>query len=399
MKIVVTGATGFVGQSLVPALREQGADLLLVGRDRDALATIYPDIPSIAYTDLATAGRGYDLIVHLAVLNNDVAGDSAHFDAVNVNFLLQTLDLAKRAEIGRFINISSLHALTPTINTAYANSKRTALGRVAGTEGIAVTTLFLPPVHGECWAGKLSFLNRFPAPLAKGLFKAVAAVRPTVSAARLAHYLTDKASTAAWRDEIVSDGQIANPIFRLSKRAIDIAFALAVLVFGWWVLVLVWAAIKLQSPGPGIFKQERVGRGEKIFTCYKFRTMQVGTAQAGSHEVSASSVTPLGTFLRRTKIDELPQIWNIFRNEISLIGPRPSLPSQTLVVDARRRYGVFAIKPGISGLAQVNGIDMSMPEELAKWDARYIATQSLALDLRLVVETASGRGNGDRIGV
>jgi lipopolysaccharide/colanic/teichoic acid biosynthesis glycosyltransferase len=125
--------------------------------------------------------------------------------------------------------------------------------------------------------------------------------------------------------------------------------------------------------------------------------MRIGTAQAGTHEVSASSVTPLGAVLRRTKIDELPQIWNIFRNEISLIGPRPSLPTQTLVVDARRRYGVFAVKPGISGLAQVNGIDMSMPDELAKWDARYMATQSLALDLRLVIETASGRGNGDRI--
>jgi lipopolysaccharide/colanic/teichoic acid biosynthesis glycosyltransferase/uncharacterized protein YbjT (DUF2867 family) len=397
MKIVVTGATGFVGQSLVPALRAQGADLLLVGRSREALARIFPDIPSIAYADLPRVGRGYELIVHLAVLNNDVAGSSAHFDAVNVDFLLQTVDLARRAEIGRFINVSSLHSLTPTINTAYANSKRTALARLAETEGIAITTLFLPPVHGERWAGKLSVLNGLPSPLAKGLFKVIAAVRPTVSAAHLARYLAVRASTGVWRDEIVSDGQIANPIFRLSKRTIDLAFALAVLVFGWWLLALVWAAIKLQSPGPGIFTQERVGRGERVFTCYKFRTMRIGTAQAGTHEVSASSVTPLGAVLRRTKIDELPQIWNIFRNEISLIGPRPSLPTQTLVVDARRRYGVFAVKPGISGLAQVNGIDMSMPDELAKWDARYMATQSLALDLRLVIETASGRGNGDRI--
>ncbi|KGF67301.1 lipid carrier : UDP-N-acetylgalactosaminyltransferase [Hoeflea sp. BAL378] len=180
-------------------------------------------------------------------------------------------------------------------------------------------------------------------------------------------------------------------------RAVDLAFAFAVAVFFWWLLLLIWAVVRLESKGPGIFAQERVGRNGHPFTCYKFRTMKAGTAHLGTHEVSASSVTRLGQILRKLKLDELPQIINIFRNEISLIGPRPCLPVQTQLVEARRRLGVLTLKPGISGLAQVNGIDMSDPEKLAQWDARYKALQSLLLDLKIIIATALGSGNGDRV--
>ena len=101
--------------------------------------------------------------------------------------------------------------------------------------------------------------------------------------------------------------------------------------------------------------------------------------------------------MRATKLDELPQIWNILRNEVSLIGPRPCLPVQDELIEARRRRGVLTIKPGISGLAQINGIDMSEPERLACWDARYVALQSLLLDLKVIFATATGSGQGDKI--
>jgi len=142
--------------------------------------------------------------------------------------------------------------------------------------------------------------------------------------------------------------------------------------------------------------QSRVGKAGRIFTGYKFRTMKQGTRQAGTHEVSATAVTRLGGFLRKTKNDELPKVWNIFRNEISLIGPRPCLPVQTELIEARRFRGVLAVKPGISGLAQIDGIDMSDPTRLARRDARYIALRSFLLDLKISIATATGRGRGDR---
>src|SRR5690606_10003296 len=111
----------------------------------------------------------------------------------------------------------------------------------------------------------------------------------------------------------------------------DRSFALAVLFLLWWFLALIWLLVRLQSPGPGLFAQKRVGRNGVQFTCYKFRTMKLGTLQAATHEVSVGNVTKLGRLLRKTKLDELPQVWNILRNEMSLVGPRPCLPAQEML--------------------------------------------------------------------
>ncbi|WMT92439.1 sugar transferase [Pelagibacterium sp. H642] len=184
----------------------------------------------------------------------------------------------------------------------------------------------------------------------------------------------------------------------MAKRTIDLGFALVVLIFFWWLLLIVGIAIKLQSPGPAIFAQKRVGRDGRTFTCYKFRTMRLGTPNVGSHDAPRDAITPIGKFMRSSKLDELPQVWNIIRNEISLVGPRPCLPIQTQLIDERRERGVLAVKPGITGLAQVNGIDMSDPVRLAKCDARYVRLQSLLLDAKLMIQTALGRGSGDRVG-
>ena len=100
--------------------------------------------------------------------------------------------------------------------------------------------------------------------------------------------------------------------------------------------------------------------------------------------------------MRKTKIDELPQIWNIFRNEISLIGPRPCLPVQDELIEARKKLNVFSAKPGISGLAQINGVDMSEPVKLAMLDARYISLRSIQFDLKIIFATATGKGQGDK---
>jgi O-antigen biosynthesis protein WbqP len=178
------------------------------------------------------------------------------------------------------------------------------------------------------------------------------------------------------------------------KRAFDVSASAVLLLFCWPILLIIILAIRLQSPGPAIFTQVRVGRGGRPFTCYKLRTMYSGTANLPTHEVQASSVTPLGEYLRRFKIDELPQLWNVLSGEMSLVGPRPCLPSQLDLVEARRRLGVLEARPGITGLAQVNGVDMSDANRLAEIDAQYARTQSLIGDFRLILATLSGHGVG-----
>lgn len=186
--------------------------------------------------------------------------------------------------------------------------------------------------------------------------------------------------------------------YLIIKRCIDLAIAIGIIAVLWWALILVWALVKFTSPGPGIFAQSRVGRNGRVFTCYKFRTMAKDTRDAGTHEVSAASVTRVGRFLRRTKLDEIPQVWNILRNELSLVGPRPCLPVQTELVAARQELGVLDIKGGITGWAQIKGVDMSDPRKLAVLDREYMEQRSLMLDLKIILATATGSGQGDKVG-
>jgi O-antigen biosynthesis protein WbqP len=178
------------------------------------------------------------------------------------------------------------------------------------------------------------------------------------------------------------------------KRVVDIVVCAISLLVVWPLLLLVVAAIRIQSPGRAIFSQVRVGQHGHPFTCHKFRTMYLGTASLPTHQVKASAVTALGEYLRRLKIDELPQLWNVLIGDMSLVGPRPCLPSQTELIVARRQLGVFEVRPGITGLAQVEGIDMSDPTRLAEIDARYVRTQSTMGDLKLIWATVRGRGIG-----
>ena len=161
------------------------------------------------------------------------------------------------------------------------------------------------------------------------------------------------------------------------------------------VLVLVAIAIKLDSSGPALFLQDRVGKKQRVFTCVKFRTMAADTPDVPSHESSAYSITSLGGWLRSLKIDELPQLWNVVRGDMRLIGYRPCLPTQNEVIEAREKRGVFSELPGITGLAQVSKVDMSTPDRLADLDAKYIENRSCLYDLRLLMMTVSGAGSGD----
>jgi O-antigen biosynthesis protein WbqP len=166
---------------------------------------------------------------------------------------------------------------------------------------------------------------------------------------------------------------------------VTLPLMLVLWLFGWW---------DTRSP---LFRQERVGLYQRPFTLVKFRTMRSGTASVATHLAEASAVTPFGRFLRRTKLDELPQLWNVLKGEMSLVGPRPCLPNQEELIAERQKRGVFEVRPGITGLAQVNGIDMSDPARLAEVDERMIRTLTLKDYFRYLFLTVTGKGSGDRV--
>ena len=172
-----------------------------------------------------------------------------------------------------------------------------------------------------------------------------------------------------------------------AKRAIDVIVAVPMLLVAAPVLLVAVLAIKATSPGPAVFSQRRVGRGGAPFACHKLRTMHQGTPSLPTHEAPAGSVTAVGKMLRGSKIDELPQLWNVLKGEMSLVGPRPCLPTQTELIERRRQLGVLAALPGITGLAQIKGIDMSDPRLCAETDAAYIKTSSTGLDLKILLGT------------
>lgn len=181
------------------------------------------------------------------------------------------------------------------------------------------------------------------------------------------------------------------------KRLIDLVASFAGLLVTAPIIAICVVLIRRNSPGPGIFSQTRVGRHGQLFTCYKLRTMGKDTPNVASHESSAAAVTSFGKVLRKTKLDELPQLWNVLRGDMSLVGPRPCLPSQEELVREREKRGVLTIRPGVTGLAQVNGVDMSDPVRLAELDAVYLRTASTLLDLKLIFQTVRGRGQGDAV--
>lgn len=171
------------------------------------------------------------------------------------------------------------------------------------------------------------------------------------------------------------------------KRLLDCVLAIAGLVVLSPLLALVALAISVGDRGPPLFRQQRVGRNGQTFTLYKFRSMPVAAPNVPSAAAGALQVTRVGRFIRRTNIDELPQLWNVLIGDMSLIGPRPALPSQSALLLARREVHVDRLRPGLTGLAQVNAYD-GMPEtEKVGWESRYASRISLVRDVWIVLRT------------
>ena len=179
-------------------------------------------------------------------------------------------------------------------------------------------------------------------------------------------------------------------------RIFDILFSFLGLVLLSPILTVL-IIIGYFDTGSPIFRQERVGKGMKSLSLMKFRSMYVNAPSVATHLASASSITPFGSFIRKTKLNELPQLWNELMGDMSLVGPRPNLFNQEELIMERDSRGVYAVRPGITGLAQIDKIDMSTPQLLAETDAKMIQELNSIGYFKYIFLTVFGKGFGDRI--
>ena len=177
-------------------------------------------------------------------------------------------------------------------------------------------------------------------------------------------------------------------MYSFFKRLLDIVLSLTALIVLAPLLLVLALLVKLDSPGPALFKQKRVGRNEKLFDIYKFRSMytsaprDVATSELQNAE---SHITRVGRVLRKTSLDELPQLFNVLKGEMSLIGPRPLVPNEKDIHELRREKGAYRVRPGITGWAQVNGRDCVLPVDKARLDGYYADHMSFGLDVNIII--------------
>lgn len=178
--------------------------------------------------------------------------------------------------------------------------------------------------------------------------------------------------------------------YSLIKRLVDFIASLTLLLLLLPLLLCVGLAIKLSSKGPVLYWSDRVGQYNKIFRMPKFRSMCLGTPAVATHLLDgAAHLTPIGSFLRRTSVDELPQLWSVLLGDMSFVGPRPALYNQDDLIEQRTKCGVDSLVPGITGWAQINGRDeLPIPEKVA-YDQMYLQRQSLRFDLMILWRTVS----------
>lgn len=162
-------------------------------------------------------------------------------------------------------------------------------------------------------------------------------------------------------------------------------------------LILILFIIGFFDTGSPLFRQERVGVDQKPFNLLKFRSMYLNTQAVATHLVQVNAITNWGKFLRRSKLDELPQLLNVLKGDMSFVGPRPNLFNQTELIKERSKRGVYALRPGITGLAQIHKIDMSTPQLLAETDAKMIITLNIFNYFKYIFLTVFGKGFGDRV--
>ena len=289
MNIIITGATGFIGNLIVPKLIEKKHKLLLVGRDLGKLKRFFPEIDCSTYEALNSLVSSFDMVLHLATINNNYQAERQVSQSVNVDLLTKLLETAKRGGVKYFVNTASIHCLDLDNKSDYASTKRLGCEAVKSLGDPFYRNIYLPMVYGSVWPNKLNFLNSLPDNISRCIFTILSSLKPTVNVETLVTYLksleTKEGTECAGSIAILSDDMEKNVIYSIFRKTLDLSFAILVLLFCWWLLAIIWLWVKCDTPGHGVFSQSRLGKNERQFICYKFRTMNSGTAQRATHEI------------------------------------------------------------------------------------------------------------------
>jgi len=384
-KILVTGANTFVGREVVKNLSESGYSIIQLLDQYNIADVEAKSVDAVA-------------LIHMDYLAQTASTSENELIETNLKLPLKVAAVVRSAGVKKFINVTSVHALPGGDKGPYSVSRRILVNELLKIKNLNVVNIFrAAPYNNWVFSGRLSVFNRLPVVLKQALFRVFKSIAATSNVKAVSDAIEEALNDNCQSERIVTDGQSKSLMYWFFQHAVNLSFSIACVLLFWWLLAFVWMAVKIGSAGPGLFLQDRVGRDGKIFKCVKFRTMFVETQNLGTHQVSQAAVTKVGRFLRRTKLDELPQLWNLLKGEMSLIGPRPCLPSQTELIRERKQKNILSIKPGITGFAQVNDIDMSDPYELANWDSRYLKLCSIAFDLKILKSTFLGGGQGDKV--
>lgn len=221
------------------------------------------------------------------------------------------------------------------------------------------------------------------------------AIHPSLELETLAAKLIEMVKDSHARSDFAAENIDNNGFYRAGRRGIELAFCCAALTLGMLAMIPAYIAVRLESRGGGLFRQTRLGKNNVPFTCWKLRSMYKDTKQTDSHAVGESAITKVGHYIRKCKIDELPQFVNILRGDMHLVGARPCMDSLDEVIALRNKHRIFATRPGLTGLAQIRHVDTSMCNRLVATELLYAHNRSLALDLKIVLATALGFGFGD----
>lgn len=389
MRIIIAGASGFLGTMLVPLLKERGIDVVVVGRSIAVLERKFPAVLRVTYPEICGFIKSGDIFVDLTW---DNAENQATDQLIFQTNKQRTLDLARlvTGKGAKFINVSSTHALDPLNRSRYAESKRAVVANLSEISTNHRCHLYLPNVYGETFVGKLFFLNYFPKSFRLLAARYLCVLKPIVPVEAVVEFLIN------FKEDTPTNVVLTAPLdnvkkYLILKRLIDIIFSSFAILVSVIPLSMLFLVFLFKNEGPFILRQPRVGINRKIFLCCKIRTMKTGTLQAATHEVPAAAVTTLGRYLRRFKIDEIPQMWNVLKGDMSLVGPRPCLPQQTELVTLREKNGVLKVLPGITGLSQICKCDMRDPNKLVELDSRYVNLMGIYYDIKILIFTAFSR--------
>ena len=405
--VVVTGASGVVGTALIEELVANSYQLRILTRDAGRAQaslstlglgdTVTKSIKIGTYDQQQAILNGADAVIHLAARNNDQGGDATDFDRDNCQLSGELAKAAQQNGVRRFLFATTTKALglSPGVYGASKAKAETELNAMSSPD-FKVSLVRLAAVYGPGSRGKIRHLSSLPLGLNKLALVSMRSFLPIVSVDNVARGFVSLLKEQRPLEELcLSDPINKFSIYRVFRALMNWLFILAVPTVLGIPVIISALAVMLTSKGGVFFVQRRLGTRKRVFKCCKFRTMQAGTPIAGTHEVGAAYVTKVGGLLRKFKLDELPQAINLVFREMSLIGPRPCLENQAELIKERERYGVFGVRPGITGLGQVSGVDMSEPRQLSILDHRYAAFRGILFDIKIAIATVLGRGFGD----